>query len=107
MVAAAPRPAGFSSSAIEQVYQALADAVTGAQIPNLIAPLGNHLGPADDQGLTKWKRVFDAVADAQNRLHDGRLLVRLLNEVMRPVRSDRVAMLEATWPLRTRSNPAL
>jgi hypothetical protein len=88
MAAAAPRPADFSSSAIEQVCQALADAVTGAQIPNLIAPLGNDLEPADDQGLAKWKRLFNAVADAQNRLHDGRPLMRLLNEVIRPVRSD-------------------
>ncbi len=63
----------------------LAEAVTGSQIPNLIAPLKVPESPGDEQN-TKWKRLFNAVATRQNRQHDGQPLLRLISEVMAPVR---------------------
>jgi len=75
----------FSASTIEMVCRALADAVTGSQIPNLIAPLRVPPGNDDVRG-TKWKRLFNASMAAQNRQGDGLPLVRLVSEVMRPVR---------------------
>ncbi|OAH45606.1 hypothetical protein AYJ66_16840 [Dietzia cinnamea] len=41
---------------------------------------------ANEQPNTKWKRLFNAVATAQNRQGDGRPLLRLVGEVMQPVR---------------------
>lgn len=59
--------------------------MTGAQIPNLIAPLRVTEAPGEARN-TKWKRLFNAVAEAQNRQRDGRPLLRLIGDVMRPVR---------------------
>lgn len=82
-VTTGPQIPTFSASSIEMVCKVLADGCTGAQIPNLIAPLK----PADDQaGATKWKRLFNTVVEAQNRQADGRPLIRLVTDVMSPVR---------------------
>jgi uncharacterized protein (TIGR02391 family) len=67
------------------ICRALGGAVRGSQIPNLIAPL-NAPEPAGQESATKWKRLFNAVATAQNRQRDGRPLLRLVGEVMAPVR---------------------
>lgn len=82
--ATAPPPP-FSAQAVEQICRILGDAVTGSQIPNLIRPLKITDSPAEAGG-TKWKRLFNAVATAQNHQHDGRPLLRLILEVMKPVR---------------------
>lgn len=63
--------------------RSLADACAGGQIQNLLAPLKPS---ADEPGATKWKRLFNAVVEAQNRQQDGRPLIRLVTEVMAPVR---------------------
>jgi len=75
----------FPPAAIEAVCRELAEAVTGAQIANLLAPLNVHEAPAE-QTNTKWKRLFNAVAAKQNQQQDGRPLIRLITEVMQPVR---------------------
>src|SRR5712692_7979058 len=80
MAASAQRPSPFPAPTVEQVCRVLGDAVTGSEIPNLIAPLRNGPEPSEAEGMTKWKRLFNAVAIAQNRLQDGRPLVRLVNE---------------------------
>jgi uncharacterized protein (TIGR02391 family) len=67
------------------VCRALGDAVRGHQIANLIAPLKTYES-AHEAETTKWKRFFNAVAAAQNRQGDGRPLIRLVTEVMQPVR---------------------
>jgi hypothetical protein len=78
-------PPSFSPSAVESICRVLAEAVTGPQIPNLIAPLKAPEAPGEELN-TKWKRLFNAVATAQNRQHDGRPLIRLISLVMQPVR---------------------
>jgi hypothetical protein len=88
----------FSASTVEQVCKMLADAVTGSQIPNLIAALKVGESPGDERNA-KWKRLFNAVADRQNRQQDGRPLVRLISEVMAPVRFSSQADLNATRAL--------
>ena len=67
------------------VCRALGDAVRGHQITNLIAPLKAPEAEGAASG-TKWKRLFNAVVTAQNRQQDGRPLLRLVAEVMAPVR---------------------
>jgi uncharacterized protein (TIGR02391 family) len=81
---AAPPPP-FSASAVESICRALGDAVTGSQIPNLVVRL-KVKEPSVEQSTTKWKRLFNAVAEAQNRQQDGRPLLRLILDVMAPVR---------------------
>jgi hypothetical protein len=85
----------FSASAVEQVCKVLADAVTGPQIPNLIAPLKVPESPGDEQN-TKWMRLFNAVAARQNQQQDGKPLLRLVSEVMAPVRFTSQAGFDAT-----------
>jgi uncharacterized protein (TIGR02391 family) len=75
----------FPAPAIEAICRELAEAVTGAQIANLLVPLRVREAPAE-QTNTKWKRLFNAVVDRQNKQGDGRPLVRLIAEVMQPVR---------------------
>jgi uncharacterized protein (TIGR02391 family) len=102
MAASVTVPPPFSASAIEEVCKVLGDAVTGDQIPNLIAPLkvpGEPGGPG-----TKWKRLFNAVVARQNKSQDGKGLVRLVLEVMAPVRFGSPAEFEA---VRTRVNERL
>jgi hypothetical protein len=81
--------AAFSGSRYRGVCRELGDAVIGAQIPNLIAPLKVSEDPASRSG-TKWKRLFNVVVTAQNRQQDGRPMIRLISEIMRPVRFDSV-----------------
>ena len=87
-------PDAFSASTIEMVCRDLADAVTGGQIRNLIAPLRVSNGD-DDERNTKWKRLFNAVVEAQNRQGDGRPLIRLVTDVMDPVRFSSPTEFEA------------
>ena len=75
----------FSPASVEAICRVLGDAVTGPQIPNLIVPLRVTEAPGEAQN-TKWKRLFNAVAVAQNRQGDGRPLLRLVQGVMAPVR---------------------
>ena len=70
-------PGPFSPAAVEQICRVLGEAVTGSEIPNLIAPLKAPEAPGEETN-TKWKRLFNAVATAQNRQQDGRPLVRLI-----------------------------
>ncbi len=78
-------PAAFSASTIEAVCRILGEAVIGSQIPNLIAPLKAPEPPGEERN-TKWKRLFNAVVVAQNRQQDGRPLLKLVGDVMQPVR---------------------
>src|SRR6266566_5842698 len=93
----------FSAAAIEQICRVLAETVTGAQIPNLIQPLKVR-EEATARSDTKWKRLFNAVAAAQNRQQDGRPLLRLVIEIMAPVRHRSQAEFNMA---RTRLNASL
>jgi uncharacterized protein (TIGR02391 family) len=93
----------FSAQAAEQICKVLAEAVTGSQIPNLIASLKvtEHARDADN---SKWVRLFNAVAASQNRQQDGQPLLRLVREIMEPVRFRSAAEFEET---RSRLNERL
>jgi uncharacterized protein (TIGR02391 family) len=84
---AVTNPPPFSASTVEMVCRALGEAVRGHQIPNLIRSLKVSEASGEERN-TKWKRLFNAVATAQKRQGDGRPLLRLVGEVMHPVRFD-------------------
>lgn len=75
----------FPAPAVEAICRDLAELATGSQIADLMQPL-KIVEPPDASISTKWKRLFNAVAQAQNRQSDGRPLIRLIAEVMQPVR---------------------
>jgi uncharacterized protein (TIGR02391 family) len=87
----------FSAAMIEEVCKVLGDAVTGPQIPNLIAPLKVPEEPGGPG--TKWKRLFNTVIARQNKSHNGNGLIRLVTEVMAPVRFGSTAEFEAVRTL--------
>lgn len=89
-------PPAFSASTIEMVCRVLGEVCTGPQIANLIAPLKTQ---GDVPGDTKWKRLFNAVIEAQNKQQDGRPLVRLVANVMDPVRFSMAQDFESTRAL--------
>ncbi len=91
MSAQVPQP--FPPAVLEALCRELAEAVIGSQIPNLIAPLKAPESPVEATN-TKWKRLFNAVVVAQNRQQDGRPMIRLITEVMRPVRFASAEMFE-------------
>lgn len=76
------------------VCRALGEAVRGHQIDELIAALKTSEQEGEARN-TKWKRLFNAVAVAENRQGDGRPLLRLVGEVMQPVRFQSAAEFEA------------
>lgn len=86
----------FPAPLIEAVCRELGEAVLGSQIAHLISPLRVDETAQEATG-TKWKRLFNfnAVVRAQNRQQDGRPLIRLLTEVMHPVRFSSVEQFEA------------
>ena len=93
----------FQAQAAEQICKVLAEAVTGSQIPNLIASLKVTERPGDSDN-SKWVRLFNAVAASQNRQQDGQPLLRLVREIMAPVRFRSAAEFEET---RSRLNERL
>lgn len=87
-------PASFTASTIEAICRILGEVVTGSQIPHLIAPLKAPEQPGEERD-TKWKRLFNAVVVAQNRQQDGRPLLKLVGDVMQPVRFPSSSEFEA------------
>ncbi|MHB1606990.1 MAG: TIGR02391 family protein [Leptospirales bacterium] len=77
--------ASFSSQHLEAACRVLADTnrgLTGTQIERLL----QEIQIADTSpGMTKWKRLFNALAEAQNKHQFGNHLVMLINRVMDPV----------------------
>lgn len=77
--------APFSSQHLEAACRVLADTergLTGMQIGRLL----QEIQIADPSPtMTKWKRLFNALAEAQNRHQVGNHLIMLINRAMDPV----------------------
>ena len=75
----------FSSQHLEAACRVLADTergLTGTQIERLL----QEIAVADTSpGMTKWKRLFNALAEAQNKHQLGNHLIMLINRAMDPV----------------------
>ncbi|MFL4619163.1 TIGR02391 family protein [Stenotrophomonas maltophilia] len=75
----------FSSQHLEAACRVLADTergLSGTQIERLL----QEIEVADTSpGITKWKRLFNALAGAQNRHQIGNHLIMFINRAMNPV----------------------
>lgn len=75
----------FSSQHLEAACRVLADTergLSGTQIERLL----QEIEVADTSpGITKWKRLFNALAGAQNRHQIGNHLIMSINRAMNPV----------------------
>ncbi|HQS65394.1 MAG TPA: TIGR02391 family protein, partial [Acidovorax defluvii] len=75
----------FNSQHLEAACRVLADTergLTGTQIERLL----QEIKIADTSpGITKWKRLFNALAEAQNQHQIGNHLIMLINRAMNPV----------------------
>ena len=81
----ATRIAPFSSQHLEAACRVLADTergLSGTQIERLLQEIEvSDTSP----GITKWKRLFGALANAQNKSHVGNYLIMFINRAMNPV----------------------
>ena len=79
------RIAPFDTQHLEAACRVLADTsrgLTGTEIGHLL----QEIRVADvSPELTKWKRLFNALAGAQNKLQVGNHLIMLINRAMNPV----------------------
>lgn len=75
----------FTSQHLEAACRVLADTergLTGTQIERLLQEIEV---PAPSPGMTKWKRLFNALADMQNQHQVGNHLIMFINRAMNPV----------------------
>ncbi len=81
----ATRIAPFSSQHLEAACRVLADTergLSGTQIERLL----QEIEVADTSpGMTKWKRLFNALAGVQNQYQVGNHLIMFINRAMNPV----------------------
>ena len=81
----ATRISPFSSQHLEAACRVLADTergLSGTQIERLL----QEIEVADTSpGITKWKRLFNALAGAQNQHQVGNHLIMFINRAMNPV----------------------
>lgn len=76
----------FASAELEAVCKVLADTtcgLTGSEITNLLL----EIGVTDtDPTITKWKRLYNAMAGKQNQVQAGNFLIQFINKAMVPAR---------------------
>jgi uncharacterized protein (TIGR02391 family) len=76
----------FESSHLEAACRVLADTsngLKGGELEHILA----ELGLADPTpGMTKWKRLFNALVHAQNEHQVGNHLIQFINKAMSPAR---------------------
>jgi len=76
----------FDSAYLEAACRVLADTsngLTGTEIQRILAELNI---PDPSPTLTKWKRLFNALAEAQTKHQVGNHLILLINKAMSPAR---------------------
>lgn len=80
------RVAPFSASDLEAACKVIADTVHGLKGDEIGYILADMKLEDADAGMTKWKRLFNALAKAQNMHQVGNHLVMFINRAMTPSR---------------------
>lgn len=71
------------------VSKALGELYSGSELTHVLAAA--NLEDVDGEGVTKWKRLHNAVAHHQNLRRNGKATIALIHEAMRPSRTlDRI-----------------
>lgn len=76
----------FTAEALEAVAKVLADThdgISGSEIPHILAQCKIE---DTDPTMTKWKRLYNALANAQNRQQNGAMVVGFIHKAMKPAR---------------------
>jgi uncharacterized protein (TIGR02391 family) len=79
------RANSFESPDLELLAKVLEGAVTHAELNGLLHTAG-LIEPVSSDGLSKWKRIFNALASAQNKTATGNFALRFVQLVMAPRR---------------------
>jgi len=76
----------FGSGDLEALCKVLADTdtgLTGNEIGHILA----QIGVIDtDPTMTKWKRLYNALAENQNKRHDGNRVLSFIAKALQPTR---------------------
>ena len=72
----------MNSNQLRPICEILADLVTGTKISNMFSSL--KLSCTLDERNTKWKRLFDAVANNWNKTHTNNALIEIIEWIMEP-----------------------
>ena len=76
----------FDTAQLEAACKVLADTTNGLKGDEISHILAELKVSDPDAGLTKWKRLFNALAHAQNAHHAGNHLILFINRAMAPAR---------------------
>lgn len=72
----------MNSNQLRPICEILAELVTGTKISNMFSSL--KLSCTLDERNTKWKRLFDAVANNWNKTHTNNALIEIIEWIMEP-----------------------
>lgn len=76
----------FRSADLEAIAKVLADTETGLTGSEIGQMLADCRIPDVNPSLTKWKRLYNAFVEEQNRQHYGNHVVAFIHKAMSPVR---------------------
>jgi uncharacterized protein (TIGR02391 family) len=78
-----PKERPISSEILESICKILGDQNTGTEIGNYLA----QVGVIDtDPGITKWKRLFNAFANYQNKNQESNKILIFIQKTLSPIR---------------------
>lgn len=76
----------FASAELEAACKVLGDTTNGLT-GDEIAHLLSEIGVADTSpSMTKWKRLYNALAEKQNQVQAGNFLIQFINKAMAPAK---------------------
>jgi uncharacterized protein (TIGR02391 family) len=75
----------FSEPDLTSIAKCIEDAATHAELDSLLRDVG-LVEPSGREGFSKWKRVYNALANAQNCTGTGNLAMKLIQTVLSPRR---------------------
>jgi len=76
----------FEPAELEAVARALDDAATGSKLTRLFEETGLKEPPESGQGMTKWKRIYNALTAIQNNTDTGNFVMKLIRVALAPAR---------------------
>lgn len=75
----------FSEADLTSIAKCIDDAATHAELDSLLRDVG-LVEPSGREGFSKWKRIYNALANAQNSTGTGNLAMKLIQTVLSPRR---------------------